>query len=138
MTPLPNLNKNNYAAITYNKTTDYYTNGNYGLIASCTQNGKRPYIRTEFEPVSNLIGKTISYSCDIKSLNNPLTVTIFQNNGTTYSVTKSYVPTNTDDTYTITTLVKDDTILLLIGIEFQENVNANASFYTDNWCLKEV
>ena len=129
------MNKNNYAAITYNQTTDYHTNGNYGLIASCSKDEFRPFLRTWFEPVSNLIGETISFSCDVKSLNDPLTVTVYQYDGSTYSSSRINVPANTESRYVVTTTVANTTIALWLGIEFQQRVNTGNNFYTDNWKL---
>ncbi|MBQ6100594.1 MAG: hypothetical protein IJL02_12125, partial [Methanobrevibacter sp.] len=135
ITPLPDMNKNNYAAITYNKTTDYHTNGNYGLIASCDTNGKRPHVRTWYTSLSGLIGKTISFSCDVKSLEDPLIAIIYQSDGTTFRASSLQVPANTERNYVVTTTVYDTTVSLWIGVEFKNAVNENHSFYTDNWKL---
>ena len=45
ITPLPNLNKNNQTTISYDKTTEYNTNGDYGLKCINSANNKRPYVR---------------------------------------------------------------------------------------------
>lgn len=121
--------------ITYDKTINFHTNGNYGIIATCTTNGKQPYVRYWFEEVSNLIGQTISYSCDVKSLNDPLSICIYQYDGTNYANSRIEVPVNTEGEYVITTNVNNTTIALWIGIEFKNSVNQGDSFYTDNWEL---
>ena len=45
------------------------------------------------------------------------------------------IPTNTENSYHVTTIVKDTTIALWIGIEFQTAQQAGETFYTDNWEL---
>ena len=122
----------------YNKTSTYHTNGNNGLIVTSPQDNKRPYFRYKITDISNLIGKTILFSCDVKSLTDLLNITIYQNNGNNYSVTKTEVPANTENSYNVTTTVANETVYVLVGIEFKNSVNQGASFYTDNWRLCEI
>ena len=133
--PLPNLNRGNYSTITCSKSTTYHTNGNYGIIVTNTTNNKKPSVRYWIDDISHLIGQTISFSCDVKTLNDPLIATIYQYDGTNYSVIKTEIPTNTENNYHVTTTVKDTTTALWIGIEFKNLVNQGTSLYTDNWIL---
>ena len=135
--PLPDLNRNNYSMVSYSKTTTYHTNGNYGLIATCTKNDYRSYIRYWINDVSELIGETISYSADVKTTK-ALNLKIYQYDGSTYSSTSVTIPENNENRYIVTTNVKDTTTALWIGIEFQTAQQEGETFYTDNWELKII
>ena len=67
-----------------------------------------------------------------------MSICIYQYDGTNYSGISSAIPVNTENTYTVTTRVKDTTLALWLGIEFQQYTQESATFYTDNWILKEV
>ena len=133
--PLPNLNRNNYSTITYSKSTTYHINGDYGIIATNTTNNKKSYIRYWIDNISHLIGHTISFSCNVKTLNEPLDEVIYQYDGTSYTKSLTEIPRNTENNYYVTAIVKDTTIAFWIGIDFHNIVNQGASFYTDNWRL---
>ena len=120
--------------VSYSKTTTYHTNGNYGLIATCTKNDYHSYIRYWINDVSELIGETISYSADVKTTK-ALNLKIYQYDGSTYSSTSVTIPENNENRYIVTTNVKDTTIALWIGIEFQTAQQEGETFYTDNWEL---
>ena len=123
--------------VSYSKTTTHHTNGNYGLIATCTKNDYRPYIRYWINDVSELIGETISYSADVKTTK-ALNLKIYQYDGSTYSSTSVTIPENNENRYIVTTNVKDTTTALWIGIEFQTVQQEGETFYTDNWELKII
>ena len=120
--------------VSYSKTTTHHTNGNYGLIATCTKNDYRPYIRYWINDVSELIGETISYSADVKTTKT-LNMKIYQYDGSTYSSTSVTIPENNENRYIVTTNVKDTTTALWIGLEFQTAQQEGETFYTDNWEL---
>lgn len=137
ITPLPNLNRNGWATITYDKTSEYHTNGKYGLIATNTTNNKRPYVRYYFTEVSELIGEVISYSADVKTTKT-LKLCIYQYDGSNYNGTDVVIPENSDGNYIVTTTISQDTLALWIGIEFQIAQQEGETFYTDNWELKII
>ena len=131
------MNKNNYSKISYSKTTTYNTNGNYGIIATNTRNDQKPYLRYWFDDVSELIGKTISYSSDVKTTKS-LILFIYQYDGSKYTFDLVHIPENSENKYTLTTIVKDTTTALWIGPEFQTAQQEGETFYTDNWELKII
>ena len=131
---LPNLNRNNYATITYNTTTEYHTNGNYGIITTNTKDNFRPYLRYWIEDISSWIGNTISYTADVKTTK-PLSLCIYEYNGSSYLSSKTSIPANSENTFTVTHTITSTAIALWIGIEFQTVQNIGEYFYTDNWNL---
>lgn len=137
ITPPPNLNRNGWATITYDKTNEYHTNGNYGLIATNTTNNKRPYVRYYFTEVSNLIGEVISYSADVKTTKT-LKLCIYQYDGSNYNGTDVVIPENSEGNYIVTTTISQDTTALWIGPEFQTAQQEGETFYTDNWQLQLI
>lgn len=120
--------------VSYSKTTTYHTNGNYGLIATCTKNDYHSYIRYWINDVSDIIGEVISYSADVKTTKS-LKLCIYQYDGSNYTGASVVIPKNNENRYIVTTNVKDTTTALWIGIEFQTAQQEGETFYTDNWEL---
>ena len=137
ITPLPNLNKNNQTTISYDKTTEYNTNGDYGLKCINSANNKRPYVRYWIDDVFELIGKTISYSADVKN-SQALKICIYEYDGSNYDSSQVQIPENSEDTFTATRTIASTTVALWVGVEFKQTQNQGAYFYTDNWCLEEI
>lgn len=137
ITPLPNLNKYSSSTISYDKTTEYVSNGNYGLKCINTGNNTRPYVRYWIDIDSEWINKTIQFNVNVKTTF-ALSLRIYEHDGSRYTNTNVDIPENSEDTFTVTSTIASTTIALWIGIEFQKNQNEGAYFYTDNWCLKKI
>ena len=131
---LPNLNRNNYATITYNPTTEYHTNGNHGIITTNTKDNQRPYLRFWINDISEWIGNTILYSTDVKTTK-PLSLVIYEYDGSTYKSSRVAIPENSDGNFQVTRTISSTAIALWLGIEFQTVQNQGEYFYTDNWKL---
>ena len=63
---------------------------------------------------------------------------IYQYDGSKYTFDLVHIPENSENKYTLTTIVKDTTTALWIGIEFQTAQQEGETFYTDNWELKII
>ena len=57
---------------------------------------------------------------------------------TEYTFDLVHIPENSENKYTLTTIVKDTTTALWIGPEFQTAQQEGETFYTDNWELKLI
>lgn len=131
------MNRNGYATVSYNTTTEYHTNGNHGILATNTTNNKRPYIRLWISDISTLIGNTISYTADVKTVY-ALKLCIYEHDGSNYTGHNVIIPANSEDTFTVTCAVASTTTALWTGIEFQSAQNQGDYFYSDNWILEII
>lgn len=96
------------------------------------------YIRFNLTDVSNLLGKTINFSCDLKT-ESSLNLRIFYNIGGTYSWVGNSVPANSEDNFNVEYLVNNNVSGLLFNVNYPGGSSTeDIIFYTDNWCLTIV
>lgn len=86
------------------------------------------------EDISDWIGNTITYTADVKTTK-PLSLYIYEYNGSNYINSRTNIPSNSEDTFTVTHNISTAAIALWIGIDFQTTQNYGEQFYTDNWRL---
>ena len=132
--PLPDLDTHSGGSISYQSITDCSQCSNYQLKLTVSTSNTRPYVRYRFNDVSDLIGKQVSYAAYVKTTE-PLKLGIYQHDGSSYSSSQVDTPGNTEDIYSVSSTVSEDTVSLWIGVEFKQAQNQGAYFYTDNWSL---
>ena len=96
------------------------------------------YIRFKLTDVSNLMGKTIKFSCDLKT-ESSLNLRLFYNIAGTYSWVGTNVPANSEDNFNVEYLVNNNVSELLFNVNYSGGSSTDdIIFYTDNWCLTVI
>ena len=68
-----------------------------------------------------------------------LNLSIYSTSGSGYSALgKIEIPANSEGIFSCSGTVPSTTTALWIGVEFKDNQNQGAYFYSDNWCLKTL
>ena len=99
---------------------------------------KSGYIRFSLTDLSNLLGKTIKFSCDLKT-EVPLKMRIFYKIGANYESVAIGIPWNAEGNFEVEYSVNNDVSQLLFDIDNVINVSTgDIIFYTDNWCLTVI
>ena len=120
--------------ISVNKSNEWSSNGNYSA-KTIMDSSKSGYIRFNLTEVSNLLGKTIKFSCDLKT-ESPLNMRIFYKIGADYRYVTTDIPWNVEGNFEVEYFVNDNVSQLLFSIDNVINVSTeDIIFYTDNWCL---
>lgn len=120
--------------ISANKSNEWSSNGNYSA-KTIMDSSKSGYIRFNLTDVSNLLGKTIKFSCDLKT-ESPLNMRIFYKIGADYQYVTTDIPRNVEGNFEVEYFVNDNVSQLLFNINHVINVSTeDIIFYTDNWCL---
>ena len=123
--------------ISLNKSNEWSSNGDYSAKV-IMKSDKSGYIRFSLTDLSNLLGKTIKFSCDLKT-ESSLNLRIFYNIAGTYSWVGTSVPANSEDNFNVVYSVNNDVSQLLFDIDNVINVSTgDIIFYTDNWCLTVI
>ena len=112
------------------KSSDYSTNGDYS-VKCVFPSGSTGLVRYTINDVENLVGKTVSFSADVKTKES-VKLELFEYYSGGYHVTATIIAASSTGNFQVTKEITSETSSILLDIAYAASETDN-TVYTDNW-----